>query len=70
MKLNRNTMGNLKVVLASGGQSLIEVKIQRKIFQGKSPLLLLFVRAVVPFNDIGGGEARGGATNAENYGKY
>ena len=38
--------------LTAGGQNLAEVKIQRGIFQGDAQSLLLFVRAMMPLNQI------------------
>ena len=46
------TMQNLKVELAPGGRSLVEVKIRRGIFQGDALSPLLFVIAMIPLNHI------------------
>ena len=43
-------MKNWRVVLAAGGKSLAEAKIQRGIFQGDALSPLLFVIAMMPLN--------------------
>ena len=52
IKFIENTMKNWSVELTTGGKSLTEVKIQRRIFQGDALSPLLFVIAMIPLNDI------------------
>ena len=42
-------MENWRVEMTAGGQTLVEVKMQRSIFLGDSLLPLLFVIAMLPF---------------------
>ena len=45
-------MKNWKVELTAGGKTLVEVKIQRGIFQGDALSLFLFIIAEIPLNHI------------------
>ena len=44
------TMKNWNVELVAGGRALVEVKIQRSIFQGDSRSPIIFVIAMMPLN--------------------
>ena len=52
IKFIEKTRENWRVELTAGGKGLVEVKIQRRIFQGDALSPLLFVITMMPFNQI------------------